>query len=157
PYYTMELLEGKDLRELAPVSVEEACRYVRDIASSLALLHARRLLHRDVTPRNVRLSAAGYAKLIDFGALATFGVSRQIIGTAPFIAPEVLYAAPLDHRTDLFALGGVLYWALTRRNAYPARAIPDLIELWQRPVARPSELVPGISRALDELVMSLLS
>src|SRR5262245_14008401 len=51
PYYTMELLDGSDLNELSPVPWPEACRYLRDVASSLALLHARRLLHRDVSPR----------------------------------------------------------------------------------------------------------
>ena len=55
PYYTMELLDGGDLQQLAPLPWREACRHLRDVASSLALLHARRLLHRDVTPRNVRL------------------------------------------------------------------------------------------------------
>ncbi len=51
-FYTMELLDGRDLRELAPLHYVEACRYLRDVASSLALLHARRLLHRDLSPRH---------------------------------------------------------------------------------------------------------
>jgi eukaryotic-like serine/threonine-protein kinase len=67
PYYTMELLDGSDLHSLAPLPYRQACRYLRDVASSLALLHARRLVHRDVTVRNVRLTADGRAKLIDFG------------------------------------------------------------------------------------------
>ena len=53
----MELLDGQDLRELAPLPWREACALLRDVASSLALLHARRLLHRDVSPRNVRCTA----------------------------------------------------------------------------------------------------
>src|SRR5262249_39475134 len=72
PYYAMELLDGIDLRELAPLPYKEACSHLRDVASSLALLHARRLLHRDVSPRNVRV-VGGRCKLIDFGALAEFG------------------------------------------------------------------------------------
>ena len=52
PFYTMELLDGEDLRDLSPVPYREACAYLRDVASSLALLHARRLLHRDISPRN---------------------------------------------------------------------------------------------------------
>src|SRR5690349_10625301 len=55
PYYTMELLEGKDLQQLAPLPYAEVCRHLRDIASSLALIHAHRLLHRDLSPRNLRL------------------------------------------------------------------------------------------------------
>ncbi len=57
PYYTMELLDGQDLREFKHVPYRTACRYLRDIASSLALLHSRRLLHRDVSPRNVRVTS----------------------------------------------------------------------------------------------------
>lgn len=157
PYYTMELLSGKGLREIAPLSYREACSHVRDVASSLALLHARRLIHRDVSPGNVRLSSDGRAKLIDFGALATFGVREDIIGTAPYVAPEVLRWLPLDQRTDLFSLGAVLYWALTGRHAYPARRLEELLEVWQNPPPPPSSFVPDLPPALDDLVTSLLS
>lgn len=156
-YYTMELLDGQDLRALAPLPPREACRHLRDIASSLALLHAHRLVHRDVTPSNVRLGRDGRVKLIDFGALATFGPARDIIGTPPGVAPEVLNWMPLDHRADLFALGALFYWTLTGRHAFPARKLEELPEMWERRVAPPSSLAEGISGALDELVMSLLS
>ena len=89
PFYTMELLEGRDLRELAPLSAAETCRYLRDVASSLALLHARRLLHRDVSARNVRRRADGSCKLIDFGALMSFGTSDQIVVSGDFTRDEV--------------------------------------------------------------------
>src|SRR6185312_10201016 len=62
PYYTMELLRGHDLYELAPLPFREACSYLRDIAWSLTLLHDRRLLHRDVSPRNVRRTSYGHCK-----------------------------------------------------------------------------------------------
>ena len=71
-------------------ALSDACRYLRDVASSLALLHARRLLHRDVTPRNVRITADGRAKLIDFGALSSFGTSTTVVGTPPCVPPEAL-------------------------------------------------------------------
>lgn len=54
PYYTMELLDGSDLRERAPLPWREACRLLFDVCSSLALIHSRRLVHRDITPRNIR-------------------------------------------------------------------------------------------------------
>ena len=131
PYYTMELLDGQDLQQLAPLPYREACRHLRDVASSLALLHAHRLVHRDVSPRNVRLTADGRAKLIDFGALATFGIAEDVVGTPPSMAPEVLRRLPLDQRTDLFALGAIGYWALTGRHAFPARTVQDLPSVWQ--------------------------
>jgi serine/threonine-protein kinase len=69
PFYTMELLDGGDLRERAPIGWRETCRLVFDVCSALALLHSRRLLHRDLSPRNIRCTQAGQAKLIDFGAM----------------------------------------------------------------------------------------
>ena len=80
-YYTMELLEGQDMRKAAPLPYREACALLRDVATSLALLHARRLIHRDLSPANVRMTPDGHCKLIDFGALASFGSSRLVVGT----------------------------------------------------------------------------
>jgi tRNA A-37 threonylcarbamoyl transferase component Bud32 len=157
PYYTMELLAGKDLQVLAPLPYREACRLLRDVASSLALIHAHRLVHRDVSPRNVRLTVDGRAKLIDFGALANFGPANEVIGTPMCIAPETLHRQPLDQRTDLFALGAVAYWALTGRAAYSARTIQELPSVWPYAPPPPSGLQADIPPALDALVLSLLN
>jgi len=70
PYYTMELLDGSDLRALGPMPMRESCRVLRDVAAALAFLRQRRLLHRDVTARNVRLTGDGRAILMDFGVRA---------------------------------------------------------------------------------------
>jgi len=61
-----------------------------DVASALAMLHSRRWLHRDLSLRNVVLTTGGIAKLIDFGAMAPMGVVRTVVGTAPFVPPEML-------------------------------------------------------------------
>ncbi len=158
PYYTMELVRGTDLHELAPVQAREACRHVRDVASCLALLHTRRLLHRDITPRNVRVLADGTCKLLDFGALTTFGVPDRVVGTPPFIPPEALQAqGALDQRSDIFSLGALLYWTLTRKHAYPARRIEALSEVWrERPIA-PRTLAPDVPVEVDTLVMRMLN
>jgi hypothetical protein len=156
PYYTMELLDGQDLSELAPTRPEEACRYLRDVASSLALLHARRMLHRDLSPRNVRLTATGQCKLIDFGTVVTFGVAPNIAGTPPFVPPEALRQSVLDPRSDLYALGALAYFLLTRKYAYPAYDFDALAQLHRQPYTRPGKLAE-IPAALDELVTSLLS
>ncbi len=157
PYYTMELLDGKDLQQLAPLPVREACRHLRDVASSLALIHAHRLVHRDISPRNVRLTSDGRAKLIDFGALTTFGIAEEVVGTPSCMAPEALRRLALDQRTDLFALGVTGYWALTGRHAFPARRPRDLPGLWHRAPPAPSQIVEGIPPALDALIMSMIS
>ena len=156
PFYTMELLSDADLSKLSRLPFREACRLLRDVASALALLHARRLVHRDVSPRNVCMSRGGQAKLIDFGALTRFGTPREIVGTPAFIAPECLTDAPLDQRTDLYSLGALSYWLLTGHTHVRANAIDDLADAWQEPLLAPSRRVAELPRELDALVLSLL-
>ncbi len=157
PFYAMELLEGQDMRKAAPLPYREACALLRDVATSLGLLHARRLIHRDLSPANVRMTPDGHCKLIDFGALASFGSSRLVVGTPPAIPPEALKGASLDQRADLYALGALAYWVLTERHAYPARQIEQLAEVWKVDPPPPSAVVEGIPKELDALVLSLLS
>ncbi|MDH5670869.1 MAG: AAA family ATPase [Myxococcales bacterium] len=156
-FYTMELLDGVDLRELAPLPWREACGYLRDVASSLALLHTRRMLHRDLSPRNVRRTGDGRAKLIDFGTMASFGVPRDVVGTAPFVPPEALRGGALDQRSDLYSLGALAYWLLTRHHAYRARRIEELQDVWRKPPVPPSQLARELPGPLEDLVSSLLS
>jgi tRNA A-37 threonylcarbamoyl transferase component Bud32 len=156
PYYTMELLDGGDLQGLAPVPWKEACVLARDVCSALALLHSRRMVYRDLSPRNVRCTSDGTAKLIDFGAMTTIGPSRELVGTPPYVAPEALNSQPLDARTDLYALGATLYFTLVQRHAYPARDLSQLRDLWRSRPRRPSEIVADIPEALDNLVMDLM-
>jgi serine/threonine protein kinase len=157
PYYTMELLDGQDLRELSPVPYRDACRDLRDVASSLALLHARRLLHRDLSPRNVRRTSDGRCKLLDFGAMVPFGVPPNLTGTPPCIAPEALQGGPLDQRSDLYSFGALAYFVLTGRHAYAVKDVAALPHAWKQAVTRPMRVVRELPAALDELVMTLLS
>jgi hypothetical protein len=164
-FYTMELLEGGDLSRVAPLAWSDVCAYIRDASQALGVLHARSLIHRDVSPRNLWRTPDGRVKLIDFGALAPFGPNAQLIGTPPLVPPEALARRPLDQRADLYALGGVAYYLLTGRHAYPARTIGDLHELWREPLLPPSAfepqlIAPGlepIPPELDALVVALLS
>lgn len=157
PFYTMELLEGQDLRSSAPLPYSTACTYIRDVATSLALLHARRLLHRDLSPTNVRMTGDGHCKLLDFGALAAFGYTSHVVGTPPLVPPEAFDGSSLDQRSDLYSLGALAYFLLTGRHAFPARDMDQLAGLWGQPIPPPSALVHGIPEALDSLVLSMLS
>jgi serine/threonine protein kinase len=84
PFYTMELLEGGDLSTRAPLAFGAACALMMQVCSSLALLHSRRLVHRDISPRNVRCTRDGAAKLIDFGAMVPLGPCERSVGTPAF-------------------------------------------------------------------------
>jgi tetratricopeptide (TPR) repeat protein len=157
PFYTMELIDGGDLRERSPMPWRDACSVVYDVCSSLALIHSRRLVHRDISPRNVRCSRNGQAKLIDFGALVPMGPGGLVVGTPPFVAPEVLHRSVLDARTDLYSLGATLYYVLTGRVPYAAKTFQQLVFAWDVKPDPPSVLVDGIPKTLDALVMSMVS
>lgn len=156
PFYTMELLGGEDLSKRAPVPWREACGYARDVCSCLALLHARELIHRDVSPRNIRC-VDGRAKLIDFGAMVSMGSERSVVGTPPLVPPEALHGRTLDGRSDLYALGGTLYMALTGQYAFPTHDLKHLPHLWDRTPPVPSATCPDIPQDLDALVMRLMA
>ncbi len=157
PYYTMELVHGRDLNKAAPLPWRDVCLYMRDLAASLSLLHARRLLHRDLSPGNVKIDGDGHAKLLDFGALSDFGFTNWLIGTPPLVPPEALRGDLLDQRADLYSLGGLAYWALTGAHAFPATKLDDLPEHWEDTPRPPSSRAQDVPRALDQLVLALLS
>jgi hypothetical protein len=157
PYYTMELVGGADLHKLVPLEWREACAIARDLCSVLALLHSRRMVYRDLGPRNVRYERGSSAKLIDFGAMIPMGPSRQLVGTPAFCAPETVHMQPLDARTDLYALGATLYFMLVGRVPYAARDFHQLREQWRVQARRPADSLPGLPKALDQLIMDLIA
>jgi hypothetical protein len=157
PYYTMELLDGGDLKELAPLPWKRACALMIDACSALGLIHSRRQVHRDLTPRNVRCTRDGKAKLIDFGAMVPMGPNKQVVGTPAFTAPEVVTLQSLDARTDLYSLGATFYYALTGHGAYPCRNFTELHDMWRAKPEPPSGLVAEIPKELDHLMLSLLA
>jgi serine/threonine-protein kinase len=155
-YYTMELLDGGDLQALAPMRWQEVATAAYEICSALSMLHSRRLVHRDLTPRNVRRTADGKTKLMDFGLLSPMGPADVVAGTPPFVPPELVNLVSLDGRSDLFSLGATLYFALTGRHAFPARRFEQLRDTWRTSPRAPSKMVPDVPGALDALVLSML-
>lgn len=156
-YYTMELLGGADMASAAPISWSRLCEHLRDVCTSLSLLHTQQLVHRDINPRNVRLDQHGRAKLIDFGALTPFGRASEVVGTASCMAPEVLRGGALDGRTDLFSLGVVAYWTLTKRLPFAIGQLSEAENAWQTSPEPPSRYAQDVPEALDALILSLLS
>jgi len=158
PFYTMELLDGGDLRELAPLPWQKTCGLLFEVCSSLGLLHSRRLLHRDITPRNIRCTSDGRAKLIDFGAMAHMSTGgADVVGTPAFVAPETVHRLALDARTDLYSLGVTFYYTLTGKLPYPAASFSDVLAAWGGKVLPPSAWVRDIPAAIDDLVLALIS
>jgi hypothetical protein len=154
-YFTMELLGEPRLAARLPAY--QVCRLLRDVASALAFLHARRLIHGDVSRRNIGVDTQGTMKLLDFGLLVTVGVPGSGRGTLPYMAPEVDRGLPIDHRVDLFSLGALAYRLLTGSYAYPTTSEATLDEAWSRRPAPPAKLDPSIPRELSDLVLSMVS
>jgi len=172
PWFTMDKLEGHDLREeveawkdLAPRErFEKAESILTDIAGALAYIHRRGLVHRDVTPGNVMV-VEGKALLTDFGVVHTPGaeltIAGEMVGTVSYIAPEQISAevneGRVDARADLYALGGVLYLMLTGRRPFSATTIPSLLEKQLHAAPRPPrEVAPTVPAHLDEICLRLL-
>ncbi len=160
PYVVMELVEGRSLArrlESGPLPPLSAVRMAAQVASALAAAHAQGLVHRDVTPANVMLSPAG-VKVVDFGIAAAFGEwDRSVLGTPAYLAPEQLAGGPAQPATDVYALGLLIYLAVTGRLPKPPALPglpPDLAELVAACLATDPAARPGsaaVARRLAEL------
>ncbi len=125
-YIAMAYYEGRTLKDrLAEGRIEpdEALGIVLQVADGLAAAHARGIVHRDVKPGNILLTESGIVKLLDFGLAKMAGVDLTVtnatLGTAAYMSPEQAKGEPVDCRTDVWALGVMLYEVLTGRRPFP--------------------------------------
>jgi eukaryotic-like serine/threonine-protein kinase len=126
-YFVMELVDGPNLRTLlderGQLSVEEAVRIARGVAAALDHAHRNGIVHRDIKPANVLVPEHGPVKVTDFGIAKAEGsgdITRTgtVVGTAKYLAPEQVQAAPVDARTDVYAVGLLLFEMLAGRSAF---------------------------------------
>jgi len=136
PYIVSELLVGKTLRQClaqGPISTREAADYAIQIAQALTAAHERHIVHRDLKPENLFLTAESRIKILDFGvaklqppvdegrsieSLPTVTKHGAVIGTVAYMSPEQLRGKPVDHRSDIFSFGAILYEMLTGIRAF---------------------------------------
>jgi hypothetical protein len=162
----MRFVEGTDLRALiadrGKLDPELAADIVAQIAAALDAAHGRGLVHRDVKPANVLIAGqpgSYHAYLTDFGLTkstqAESGMTKtgMFVGTLDYIAPEQLMGGPLDARADVYALGCVLYQALTGEVPFPAESgMAKMYAHGNHPPPVPSEKVPDLPPQFDEVV-----
>ena len=162
----MELVRGHTLRQRldeGPVDPWLAANIAAQVCGALAVAHAAGLVHRDIKPANILLSEDGRVKVGDFGIAkaaesADLTQEGSFLGTAKYLAPEQVEAGPVDGRTDLYALGVVLYEMLCGRVPFEGDSSSStaLARLHSDP-QRPRLVKPGIPRELEAITMRLLA
>jgi serine/threonine protein kinase len=169
PFLAMKVLQGETLddrlKREGQLLVHEVVRIGREIAAGLAAAHERGLIHRDIKPANILLEAgSGRVKIVDFGLARAAGQDAQltrtgtIVGTPAYMSPAQARGARVDHRTDLFSLGCVLYRMCTGRTPFQADdTMGMLIALAQDQPPPVRALNPTVPAELGGLIMRLLS
>ncbi|WP_338764936.1 serine/threonine-protein kinase [Nocardia vulneris] len=163
-YIDMRLVRGHDLRSVlrgeGPLSPARAIGILEQIASALDAAHAEGLVHRDVKPANILVTASEFAYLADFGIARSAqdpdmtGTGAAAIGSYSYIAPERFENGPVTGTADVYSLACVLYECLTGTQPFQADAMSVLIRSHlSAPPPRPSLVRAGVPAALDEVVV----
>ena len=170
PYIAMELLRGKDLRELLAQgwrpTPSQAALIVRRVADALSYAHHKGVIHRDIKPANIFMTGRTQPRVLDFGiarirqaeslAQRDDPQSRfhELVGGSPhYMPPEQVLRQPVDRRVDVYALGVVLYELLTGQRPFAGNSLEEIAEaVLRQPVPLAHELNPEVPRALSEIV-----
>jgi len=163
-YLAMEFAEGQPLRHILhkqeKLPVGRAVKIAVAICEALEYIHAHGVVHRDLKPENIMIDAEDRIKIIDFGIASqagarrlTFGKLSQVMGTPDYIAPEQVKGKRGDARTDVYALGVMLYEMLTGQVPFPAEnpLVSMNTRLVNHPVP-PREIDPGITPEMQEII-----
>jgi serine/threonine protein kinase len=178
-YITMEFVDGADLYKILRKGSEQdqdmpldVCAFIaKETATGLDYAHRKKdvagkslgIVHRDMSPQNVLVSNAGEVKIVDFGiAKATMKVRQTAVGVIKgkyyYMSPEQAWGDPLDHRSDIFSAGIVLYEMITGQMLYLEEDLHKLLDMVRRAnIAPPSSLRQGVPPQLERIVMHALA
>ncbi len=173
PYFVMELLDGRNVRELlsaGPIPPRTVVRYAMELVNGLAAAHDKGIFHRDLKPENIFVTNAGRVKIVDFGlanirerasskTAVKLTAPGWVVGTLGYMAPEQVRGEPVDQRADLFAVGAVLFEMLTGCAAFDADTMigalhavlerePALSQLGE--IGVPRQLIGVVARCLEK-------
>ena len=167
-FIAMELVEGRDLRDLlteGPLPLKQALRIAGRAADGLAAAHERGIVHRDLKPENVMITGGGYVKVLDFG-LAKLAKPLSpndttlphtspgaVFGTVGYMSPEQASGKPTDHRSDQFSFGVILYEMIARRRPFDRNTAPETLTAIIREDHRHlRDIDPAIPAELERIV-----
>ncbi len=161
-YYAMELMHHGSLeawlKKNGKMPVERALQVIADAASGLAYAESLRIVHRDIKPDNLMLDQHGNVKIADLGLAFTEDTGEeQVAGTPHFMAPEQVLRKPLDHRTDLYALGCTFYRLVTGKTPFKGQTVKDILRAQVKEDAEPahkadSAVPPEVSAIIQKLM-----
>jgi serine/threonine-protein kinase len=161
PFVTMEYVDGEDLsavlRRIGRLPEERAVQVAGEICAGLSAIHEQGVLHRDLKPSNLMLDGRGRVRITDFGlaTLATSEVRDVHSGTPAYMAPEQLEGREVTVRSDIYALGLVLYELFTGRHAFASGRDPSTPVSAERPEA-PSSHLRGLDPSIERAIMRCL-
>jgi serine/threonine-protein kinase len=168
PYLVTAYLDGKSLRdvvsEMAPMPPEQALEIVRKIADGMAYCHANGIIHRDLKPENIMLSADGQPVIMDFGLALTKKAHRvtysnlsATMGTPDYMAPEQIEGQRGDQRTDIYALGTILFEMLSGQTPFTGDSnLAVMAQRMNKPAPRLDRIQPGVPAGLAAVVARCL-
>jgi len=168
PYIIMELVRGEVLRDILRqrrLTQQEAIAYATGVLTALEFSHQAGVIHRDIKPANVMITETNAIKVMDFGiaravsdSSATLAQTNGIVGTAQYFSPEQARGETVDHRTDLYSTGVLLYEMLTGRPPFTGdTAVSVAYQHVSETAPSPAMVNPTISLAIDSVVMKSLS
>ena len=165
PYLVTELLEGQTLRQRlqeGDIPQRKALEYAQQIARGLAAAHERGITHRDLKPENLFVTRDGIVKILDFGLAklsaeafndgSTLGagtIPGSVMGTAGYMSPEQVRGKPLDHRSDLFSLGLILYEMIAGHRAFQAKSTAEVMAKIAGTDAPPLDAPPALANIVQ--------
>jgi serine/threonine protein kinase len=179
PFIVMELVKGKPLSELlyeSDLTLPRAVEIVEDVADALTEAHEQGIVHRDIKPSNVFISERGQVKVLDFGLakqlneehgqadpnartlLATHTRSDIVVGTPLYLSPEQARGAPVDGRSDLFALGALLYECIAGTPAFSGASVIEIgAQILHVNPPPPSSFNSRVPKELDRITLKALA
>ena len=165
-YMAMEFLQGKELREVLDSGVvlpmEKVVHIAAQVADGLAFAHEQGIVHRDIKPANIMVQKNGLVKITDFGiaqmSSGTRTMAGVVLGSPKYMAPEQVVGQQVDGRTDVFALGIVIYEMLTSKTPFSGDNISAIMyQVLNDTPAEPSTINKNVPASLNYIVMKALA